>query len=92
MKLKRKSNSHTPTRARSAPWRQQQVDLVPEEMHNSVAASVALSGDVGAIAGQLLEQIRAVGWKFDAQSSWWTKLRAKCDQNKHFNAVPAVLN
>ena len=64
-----------------------QVDLVPEEMHNSVQASVALAGDVGSIVSQLIAESRAAQLNYDDQMPWWAKLKAKCEANRHFNSV-----
>ncbi len=64
-----------------------QVDLLPEELHNSVQSSVALLGDVGSIMNQLTAQSQSTSLKYDDNSEWWTSLRAKCESNKNYNTV-----
>lgn len=64
-----------------------QVDIVPEELHNSVHSSVALTGDVGSIMNQLTEQSKSTNLKYDSNSEWWNSLRAKCEANKNYNLV-----
>lgn len=66
-----------------------QVDLLPEEFHNSVQSSVALLGDVGSIMNQLTAQSQSTSLKYDDNSEWWTSLRAKCESNKNYNTSMA---
>ena len=67
-----------------------QVDILPEEVHNSVQSSVALVGDVGAIMNQLTTQSQTASLKYDGNSEWWTSLRAKCEANKDYNMVTSI--
>lgn len=67
-----------------------QVDILPEEVHNSVQSSVALVGDVGAIMNQLTTQSQTASLKYDSNSEWWTSLRAKCEANKVYNMVTSI--
>lgn len=64
-----------------------QVDIVPEELHNSVQSSVALTGDVGAVMKQINEQSKNIKLNYDGNSEWWTSLRSKCEANKNYNTV-----
>ncbi|XP_046655286.1 2-hydroxyacyl-CoA lyase 1-like isoform X1 [Daphnia pulicaria] len=62
-----------------------QVDILPEEVHNSVQSSVALVGDVGAIMNQIATESQTASLKYDGNSEWWASLRAKCEANKVYN-------
>jgi 2-hydroxyacyl-CoA lyase 1 len=64
-----------------------QVDILPEEVHNSVQSSVALVGDVGAIMNQIATESQTASLKYDGNSEWWASLRAKCEANKVYNTV-----
>lgn len=64
-----------------------QVDIQPEEVHNSVQSSVALVGDVGAIMNQLTAQSQSASLKYNDNSEWWASLRSKCESNKVFITV-----
>lgn len=68
-----------------------QVDIMPEELHNSVHSSVALCGDVGSVMNQVLSGSRSAKLKYDNNSEWWTSLRAKCNSNKTYNTVSFLL-
>lgn len=57
-----------------------QVDLCPEELHNSIKSAVAIQSDILPFANQLLEQIG--NYRFDPKSEWWTVLKYKCDLNR----------
>lgn len=64
-----------------------QVDIVPEEVHNSVQSSVGLVGDVAAVVSQLLDEATAVNLKYNDSIGWWSALRQKCEANKNYNQV-----
>lgn len=57
-----------------------QIDICPEEFHNSRQAELALFGDIKATSGELLKHFGS--WKFSDSSAWWSKLRDKCQLNK----------
>lgn len=59
-----------------------QVDLCPEELHNSVMSSVAAQSDIKPFAEHLFEQMNAVNYVFSTDNDWWKELTAKCQQNK----------
>lgn len=63
------------------------MDIVPEELHNSVQSSVALAGDVGAVLKQLMEESRSASLRYEDKLEWWSALKAKCEANKKFNLV-----
>jgi len=56
-----------------------QVDICPEEMHNSVAATVPLQGHLPATVSALTRALG--GWSHPSNSPWWHKLRAACSKN-----------
>lgn len=58
-----------------------QVDLCAEEMGNNVQPAAALLGDVNAIVKQLLEYVHKDGWKYPADTEWWTTLKEKMAAN-----------
>ncbi|XP_055858825.1 2-hydroxyacyl-CoA lyase 1 [Episyrphus balteatus] len=59
-----------------------QVDLCPEELHNSVMSSVAAQSDIKPFAEHLFEQMNAVNYVFSQDNDWWKELNAKCQQNR----------
>ncbi|KAM4567929.1 2-hydroxyacyl-CoA lyase 1 [Fundulus diaphanus] len=67
-----------------------QVDLCAEEMGNNVKAGVALLGDVGAIVTQLLVSVRKHGWKYPADTEWWSALSEKIAANAKISKALAL--
>lgn len=63
---------------------------MPEELHNSVQAAVALTGDVGSVLTQLADESAAAGLRYDDGSAWWSGLRSKCETNRLINASMAA--
>lgn len=59
-----------------------QVDISPEELHNSVTAEVGIQGDVKVSVDLLVKSLESSNWKFDKSSSWWNQLKTKCASNK----------
>lgn len=59
-----------------------QVDICPEELHNSVQASVAIQSDIKPFAEQIFEQMNAVNFRFNNTEPWWKELSAKCEKNR----------
>lgn len=55
-----------------------QVDIKPEEFHNSIPTEVALLGDLNAVCSQLN---KACSFKHDPNSPWFTELRTKMQAN-----------
>lgn len=62
-----------------------QVDLCPEELHNSVISRVAIQSDIKSFTEQLLKQLNTMKFTLNANNEWWNELKMKCKQNK--NAV-----
>ncbi|XP_017773746.1 PREDICTED: 2-hydroxyacyl-CoA lyase 1-like [Nicrophorus vespilloides] len=59
-----------------------QIDICPEELHNSVKSSVAIQSDLKPATKMLLEAIARSGFKFNDASDWWRDLRRKCESNR----------
>ncbi|XP_043207473.1 LOW QUALITY PROTEIN: 2-hydroxyacyl-CoA lyase 1-like [Amphibalanus amphitrite] len=62
-----------------------QVDISPEEFHNSVPASVTLLGQVAEVTGQLAEawgQSGPAGADPGRLGTWWQRLREKAAANQ----------
>ncbi|XP_013119363.1 2-hydroxyacyl-CoA lyase 1 [Stomoxys calcitrans] len=59
-----------------------QVDICPEELHNSVTASVAIQADIRPFAEQIFEQMNAINFRFSNDNDWWQVLSSKCRQNR----------
>ncbi len=59
-----------------------QVDIAPEEIGTNVPTEVALVGDAKAITGQLNAALRAHPWQYPAETTWWTAINAKIEENR----------
>lgn len=57
-----------------------QVDLCPEELHNSIECGVAIQSDILPFTNQLIEQLGS--YRMPANSDWWNMLKQKCDVNR----------
>lgn len=62
----------------------QQVDICPEELHNSVRAEVAILADIRLTMVQFSQMLSNTirGWRLDANSPWWQELKLKCQANR----------
>jgi 2-hydroxyacyl-CoA lyase 1 len=58
-----------------------QMDINPEEIGTNVPTEVALVGDAKAITAQLNAHVKAQPWSYPSESTWWTGLRKKIDEN-----------
>uniref|UniRef100_A0A3P8XRV9 2-hydroxyacyl-CoA lyase n=1 Tax=Esox lucius TaxID=8010 RepID=A0A3P8XRV9_ESOLU len=67
-----------------------QVDLCAEEMGNNVRPAAALLGDISAVVKQLLDHVRKDGWKYPADTEWWTTLKQKMDANTKMTMALAL--
>lgn len=63
-----------------------QVDLLAEEMHNSVLSSVAVQSDIRPFVEALQAQLATHRFKFNGP--WWNALKDKCQKNQE--AVQAM--
>eukprot|EP00095_Tigriopus_kingsejongensis_P010593 maker-scaffold818_size92908-snap-gene-0.17 protein:Tk10593 transcript:maker-scaffold818_size92908-snap-gene-0.17-mRNA-1 annotation:"2-hydroxyacyl- lyase 1" len=57
-----------------------QMDICPEEFHNSKSSQIALFGDIKATLGELLATVER--WQLPRASDWWSKLSDKVELNK----------
>ncbi|CAH0564468.1 unnamed protein product [Brassicogethes aeneus] len=65
-----------------------QIDLNPEELHNSVRSSVAIQSDIKTAVEALIIGLQKRTYNFSNQSEWWKVLLRKCEENK--KAVQAM--
>ncbi|XP_019868137.1 2-hydroxyacyl-CoA lyase 1 [Aethina tumida] len=59
-----------------------QIDLCPEEIHNSVRAAVGIQSDVKTAVEQISAGLEKKGYNFSSSSDWWKMLCRKSDENK----------
>lgn len=59
-----------------------QVDVSPEELNNSVKASVGIFSDIKPAARALVEAVKRRRFVFSNDTEWWGVLRKKCEGNK----------
>lgn len=64
-----------------------QVDLLAEEMHNSVLSSVAVQSDIKPFVEALQGKLEAQRFTFNGP--WWTELKDKCNKNQEAVQVMA---
>lgn len=58
-----------------------QVDINMEELHNSIQASVGITGDVCSVVKQILSELRSRSWSVPKTSDWWMALQQKRSDN-----------
>ncbi|CAO1412317.1 unnamed protein product [Diamesa serratosioi] len=58
-----------------------QVDLCPEEMHNSVLSHVAIQSDIVPFTHQMIDEFSKNQYRFEETDPWWHELLEKCDKN-----------
>ncbi|XP_059618781.1 2-hydroxyacyl-CoA lyase 1 [Phlebotomus argentipes] len=59
-----------------------QVDLCPEELHNSVLSRVAVQSDVLPFVQALFMRLVQKRFTFTAQREWWRELKDQCAKNQ----------
>ncbi|KAK3927979.1 2-hydroxyacyl-CoA lyase 1 [Frankliniella fusca] len=59
-----------------------QVDLCPEEFHNSRVSTVAIQGDIQVTCSLMSKQLSSQGYLFPSSSPWWNLLNSKVQSNK----------
>lgn len=59
-----------------------QVDLQPEELHNSVLSSVAVQSDVNVFVQLMLKSLDKYEFTFEDSQPWWKELQTKCENNR----------
>ncbi|KZC06969.1 2-hydroxyacyl-CoA lyase 1, partial [Dufourea novaeangliae] len=59
-----------------------QIDICPEELHNSVPSAVAIQSDVSTAVECLGRILKARKWSIEGNNPWWNDLLAKANINK----------
>lgn len=59
-----------------------QLDIAPGEIGTNVPTEVALVGDAKAVVGQLNAALKANPWQYPAETTWWTSINAKIEENR----------
>ncbi|XP_076752619.1 2-hydroxyacyl-CoA lyase [Xylocopa sonorina] len=59
-----------------------QVDLCPEELHNSVPSAVAIQSDISTAVHGIFIILNEYKWSIDKDNTWWKSLLAKSNKNK----------
>lgn len=59
-----------------------QLDIAPGEIGTNVPTEVALVGDAKAIVGQLNAVLKADPWQYPSETTWWTGINAKIEENR----------
>ncbi|XP_012154414.1 2-hydroxyacyl-CoA lyase [Megachile rotundata] len=59
-----------------------QIDLCPEELHNSVPSAVAIQSDISTAVDCLVGILKERKWAIEKSNPWWKDLVAKSSKNK----------
>ncbi|XP_050469402.1 2-hydroxyacyl-CoA lyase 1 isoform X1 [Bombus huntii] len=59
-----------------------QVDLCPEELHNSVPSAIAIQSDISTTVDSLVTILKERKWFVEENSPWWKDLLAKSNKNR----------
>lgn len=59
-----------------------QVDICPEELHNSITSAVAIQSDVSTAVEGLSNILKARQWSVGDSSPWWRDLLSKTKKNR----------
>lgn len=59
-----------------------QVDICPEELHNSILCSVGIQSDITPFVEQMISHLTKTKYRFDSSNIWWKELSEKCAKNK----------
>lgn len=59
-----------------------QVDVQPEEMHNSIKSQCAIQSDLLPFSDLFVDELSKRNFKFSENEPWWKELNAKCDKNR----------
>lgn len=58
-----------------------QLELCPEELHNSVQAGTAIQADLGVAISIILNELKKISWKYNHRSEWWEQLHKSISNN-----------
>ncbi|XP_078047285.1 2-hydroxyacyl-CoA lyase [Augochlora pura] len=59
-----------------------QVDICPEELHNSITSAVAIHSDISTAVDGLVNILKARNWTVEDNNPWWRDLLARSQKNK----------
>ncbi|XP_029048831.1 2-hydroxyacyl-CoA lyase 1 [Osmia bicornis bicornis] len=59
-----------------------QIDLCPEELHNSVSSAIAIQSDISTAVDCLVTVLKERKWSIERSNPWWKDLLAKANKNK----------
>lgn len=59
-----------------------QVDLLAEEMHNSIQSHLAIQSDIVPFTDQLVDELAKRNFRLKNDHPWWNDLNAKCGSNQ----------
>lgn len=59
-----------------------QVDLCPEELHNSISSAVAIQSDISTATDSLVTILKERKWFVEESNPWWKDLQARSNKNK----------
>lgn len=59
-----------------------QVDIVPEEMHNSIKSHIAIQSDIVPFTDALIDELSKRKYRLGENTEWWKELSEKCEKNQ----------
>lgn len=59
-----------------------QVDVQPEEMHNSIKSQCAIQSDLLPFSDLFVDELSKRKFRLSENDPWWKELNAKCDKNR----------
>ncbi|KAK9888043.1 hypothetical protein WA026_000320 [Henosepilachna vigintioctopunctata] len=59
-----------------------QIDIIAEELNNSIKSAVAIQSDLKAAVSQIVEKLKLKRFNFGNEKQWWKQLKMKCDGNR----------
>jgi 2-hydroxyacyl-CoA lyase 1 len=59
-----------------------QVDIQPEEMHNSIKSQIAIQSDLLSFADLFVDEVSKKKFKLSPTHAWWKELNEKCNKNR----------
>lgn len=59
-----------------------QIDLCPEELHNSVSSAIAIQSDISTAIESLVTILKEHKWSITENNPWWKDLLVKSNKNK----------
>ncbi|XP_030758578.1 2-hydroxyacyl-CoA lyase 1 [Sitophilus oryzae] len=59
-----------------------QIDILAEELHNSVKSAVAIQSDIKTAVSQIVDSLKQKKFEFSSSEEWWKVLKRKCEDNR----------